>query len=118
MLTTGWRGVGVGVVVITGCSTGIGLETALAFGREGATVYATMRDTSKAGRVLEAAARDRSRIEIIELDVTDDASVTAAAEHILTETDGRVDVVVNNAGIGAFGAVEDLDIAQAQHIMD
>ena len=107
-----------GVVVVTGCSTGLGLETALAFGREGATVYATMRDTSKAGPVVDASVRDGSHIEVVELDVTDDTSVEVAAAHILGESDGRVDVLVNNAGIGAFGAVEDADATTARHIME
>ncbi len=107
-----------GVVVITGCSSGIGLETAVAFGRAGEAVYATMRDTSKAGPLLEASARDGSRVEVVALDVTDDASVDAAAEQILEATGGRVDVVVNNAGIGAVGAVADSEPGQARWIME
>jgi NAD(P)-dependent dehydrogenase (short-subunit alcohol dehydrogenase family) len=105
-------------VVITGCSTGIGLETALAFGRTGATVYATMRNPANATPLLDAAAADRSRVEVVALDVTDDASVTIAATAILTATGGRVDVVVNNAGIGGFGAVADVNLVQARNIME
>jgi NAD(P)-dependent dehydrogenase (short-subunit alcohol dehydrogenase family) len=107
-----------GVVVITGCSSGIGLETALAFGRAGETVYATMRATAKSGPLLDASARDGSRIEVVEMDVTDDASVNAAAEEILDATGGRVDVVVNNAGIGAVGAVENIGLDQARWVME
>jgi NAD(P)-dependent dehydrogenase (short-subunit alcohol dehydrogenase family) len=107
-----------GVVVITGCSTGLGLEMALAFGREGATVYATMRDTSKSGPLVDACARDGLRVQVVELDVTDDSSVEAAAARILDATGGCVDVLVNNAGIGAFGAVEDTDAVAARPIME
>jgi NAD(P)-dependent dehydrogenase (short-subunit alcohol dehydrogenase family) len=107
-----------GAVVITGCSTGLGLETALAFGRGGAAVYATMRDTAKATPLVETGRREGLDIEVVELDVTDDDSVRAAAAHVLGATDGRVDVLVNNAGVGAFGAVEDTDPTAARQIME
>jgi NAD(P)-dependent dehydrogenase (short-subunit alcohol dehydrogenase family) len=77
-----------------------------------------MRDTSRAEALVARGERDGSRIEVVALDVTDDVSVDAAARHILGATDGCVDVVVNNAGIGAFGAVEDSDPAEERRIME
>ena len=77
-----------------------------------------MRDTSKASPVVDAASRDGLRLEVVELDVTDNASVQAAAAHILAASGGCVDVLVNNAGIGAFGAVEDSEPVVARHIME
>ncbi len=94
------------VVVITGCSTGFGYEAALAFGRRGDRVYAGMRNTSKGdlGKVIGDEGIDA---EVIQLDVDDDASVRAALGSVL-EREGRVDVLVNNAGIGGTGgAIEE-----------
>jgi len=95
----------VGVVVITGCSTGFGLESALAFARRGDDVVATMRDMTKASALLRAAEAEGLRIEIAALDVTDTESVERAVDGVLQRT-GGIDVVVNNAGTGARAAVE------------
>jgi NAD(P)-dependent dehydrogenase (short-subunit alcohol dehydrogenase family) len=94
-----------GVVLITGCSSGFGLETALAFARRGDTVFATMRDTTKASALRRAADAERLALEITALDVTDTGSVQRAVAGILERT-GGIDVLVNNAGIGARAAVE------------
>ena len=94
------------VVVVTGCSSGIGLETALAFAADGNKVYATMRDTSKAGRLAAAAGGIDGEVKIVALDVASDTSVHMAAGRLLADTDGVVDVLVNNAGIGRVGTVE------------
>jgi NAD(P)-dependent dehydrogenase (short-subunit alcohol dehydrogenase family) len=92
------------VALITGCSTGIGFETALALAREGYRVFATMRDLKKSGPLRKAAAR--LPLEILPLDVDQPASVQRAAASLLAKT-GRIDVLVNNAGWGAFGALEE-----------
>jgi NAD(P)-dependent dehydrogenase (short-subunit alcohol dehydrogenase family) len=90
--------------VITGASSGFGLLTAKAFANAGWHVYATMRDA--AGRNAAVAGELRKLgIGIAELDVTDDASVEAAAKTILAEP-GAVDVLVNNAGTAFFGIQE------------
>ena len=65
------------VVLITGCSSGIGLETALAFARRGDRVYASMRNPAKAGRLHEQATAQGLNIDVVTLDVTNAASVTA-----------------------------------------
>lgn len=101
------------VALITGCSSGIGLETALEFGRKGDTVFASMRDTSKAGDLTGRAAAEKLAIEVVQLDVTDEESVRKAVAHVLASA-GRVDVLVNNAGIGAHGPIEETDDDEAK----
>jgi NAD(P)-dependent dehydrogenase (short-subunit alcohol dehydrogenase family) len=89
-----------GTVLITGSSRGIGRETALTFAERGWNVVATMRDPSR-GRDLA----ERRGVFVTRLDVEDEASV---AEGVAAGLDafGRLDVVVNNAGFGVFGALE------------
>ncbi len=82
-------------VLITGCSSGYGLETARHFHAKGWNVIATMR-TPRAD-ILPAS----DRLSVLALDVTDQNSITAAIE-----ASGAIDVLVNNAGIGMFGALE------------
>ncbi len=93
------------VVLVTGCSTGFGLLTALAFARRGDRVFATMRNVDKAGELLAAAEAEGLKVDVVALDVTDDASVTDAVAAVLREA-GTIDVLVNNAGIGGRSAVE------------
>lgn len=91
-------------VVVTGAGSGFGRLTAEAFAGDGWRVYATLRDVE--GRNARAAAELRSiGIASVELDVTQDASVEAAAKLILDET-GAIDVLVNNAGTAFFGIQE------------
>ena len=66
------------VVLITGCSSGFGLESALAFARRGHTTYATMRDLAKADTLVARAAAEGLDIELLALDVKDTTSVTSA----------------------------------------
>jgi NAD(P)-dependent dehydrogenase (short-subunit alcohol dehydrogenase family) len=89
------------VVVITGCSTGFGYESTLAFGRRGDRVYAGMRNPSK-GDLAKVISEEGIDAEVIQLDVDDDASVRGAIGSVL-EREGKVDVLVNNAGIGGTG---------------
>src|SRR3989442_1227448 len=94
------------VVLITGCSTGIGLQTAVAFARNGDTVVATMRNPAKADRLQKAAADAGVEVQVVALDVTSDASAQSAVAEVLGRH-GRIDVLVNNAGVGLSGPVED-----------
>jgi NAD(P)-dependent dehydrogenase (short-subunit alcohol dehydrogenase family) len=106
-----------GVVLITGCSTGIGLRTAVAFARAGDTVVASMRNTGKADGLRKAAADAGVEVDLVTLDVTDEASARAAVDDVLARH-GRIDVLVNNAGVGLSGAVEDFPEDQARTALE
>ena len=97
------------VAVITGTSSGIGFETALALAREGYYTYATMRDTTKSDKIKEVGKKENLKIDVLELDVDDENSVKDAIRKIL-EQKQRIDVLVNNAGWGLWGCVEDVSV--------
>ncbi|KAJ2725737.1 NADPH-dependent 1-acyl dihydroxyacetone phosphate reductase [Coemansia sp. Benny D115] len=101
------------VVLITGCSAGgIGHCLALEFAKSGCKVYASARNISKVDTELS-----RKGIELVELDVTDNMSVDAAVNQIL-RNEGRIDVLVNNAGISISGPVVEVDVSKVQQAMD
>jgi NAD(P)-dependent dehydrogenase (short-subunit alcohol dehydrogenase family) len=95
------------VAVITGSSSGIGLESALILGRNGYNTYATMRSPDKDTSIKAAVQNEGLPIRVVQLDVTDDSSVKIAVDHVMSEA-GRIDVLVNNAGYPLGGAFEDL----------
>lgn len=105
------------VVLITGCSSGIGLETALAFARRGDTTYASMRNPSKADALQSRADAEGLTVHVVTLDVTDDESVAAAVAAI-EALHGGIDVLVNNAGVGYGGAVETIPTERARALME
>ena len=106
------------VVLITGTSTGIGLATALQFARSGNTVYATMRNPATGSAALKAAAAaENLKINIAQLDVNDTVSVDRAVAAILAEA-GRIDVLVNNAGVGPLSIIERTTDAGAHDIFE
>jgi NAD(P)-dependent dehydrogenase (short-subunit alcohol dehydrogenase family) len=105
------------VVLITGCSSGFGLEAALSFARRGDTTVATMRKPDKAGALRERAAQESLDVEIERLDVCDEASVAECVGAVL-DRHGPVDVLVNNAGIGNTGSIETQDLANARRVLD
>jgi len=104
-------------VLITGTSTGIGFQTAVAAARAGFTVIATMRNLSRADALREAAAGAGGRLEIRALDVTDAASVDLVVRGIVEEH-GSLDAVVNNAGAASLGTVELLAIDEFRASME
>ena len=104
-------------VLITGTSKGIGLETALAFGRAGYKVYATMRNPSQSPLLAETASLEKLPISISTMDVDSDKSVRDGIAAILN-SNGSIDVLVNNAGVEAVGSVEDLPLAIFRAIME
>ena len=97
------------VVLVTGSSSGIGLATALHFGRLGDEVYAGVRNLSTATELAAAIEAEKLAIRPITLDVDDPASVTRTVGEVLARS-GRVDVLVNNAGIGGGGPIEDVPV--------
>ena len=99
------------VAVITGGSSGIGLETAFILARNGYTTYATMRSPYKDTSIKAVVQNEDLPIKVVQLDVTDDTSVKNAIDHILSEA-GRIDILVNNAGYGLVGAFEDLSMEE------
>ena len=98
---------GTRVVLVTGASSGIGEDTARRLQALGYIVYGAARRTDR----LQALAADG--IRPLAMDVTDDASMSAVVNRILEET-GRIDVLVNNAGYGSYGAIEDVPIDEAR----
>lgn len=97
------------IAIVTGSSSGIGYETALALAQEGYYTYATMRDTKKGNQVKEIAKKENLKLEVIELDVDKDKTIQDAINKIMKEKN-RIDVLVNNAGYGLFGCLEDLSM--------
>nr|AIF00098.1 putative short chain dehydrogenase [uncultured marine thaumarchaeote KM3_12_B11] len=97
------------VAVVTGTSSGIGFETALALAREGYYTYATMRDTTKSDKIKELGQKENLKINVLELDVDDENSVKTAIQKILDQKQ-RIDVLVNNAGWALWGCVEDVSV--------
>jgi len=97
------------VALVTGSSSGIGLESVLALARDGYDTFASMRDTRKAGELEYAAKKEDLKINVIELDVDKEESIISAIKKIMTDK-GRIDVLVNNAGYGQFGCIEDVPI--------
>ncbi|QLH05112.1 short-chain dehydrogenase/reductase [Nitrosopumilus oxyclinae] len=97
------------VALVTGSSSGIGLETALSLARDGYYTFASMRNLEKAAELEHAAKKENLPIKVIELDVDSEQSIVSAIKKVVSEG-GRLDVLVNNAGYGQFGCTEDLTI--------
>ncbi|HEY5051034.1 MAG TPA: oxidoreductase [Acidothermaceae bacterium] len=99
------------VAIVTGASSGIGHASALRLQAAGFTVYAGARRVEKMKDLADAG------VHPVDLDVTDDASMVALVDRVIADT-GRIDVLVNNAGYGSFGAVEDTPIAEGRRQFD
>lgn len=111
-------------ILITGSSSGFGYLTAKTLARKGYTVFASMRGASEEGKNAQKASElrrwaksEQLALHVIELDVTDEASIDAAIASIINTT-GQLDVVINNAGVGSFGMVETFSIEQVHTLYD
>ncbi|MFJ9817469.1 SDR family oxidoreductase [Streptomyces sp. NPDC101151] len=104
-------------VLITGTSSGIGLATAIAAARSGWRTVATLRDTARADGLRKAAADVGIELDIRQLDVTDETSVAAAVDGVIADY-GRLDAVVNNAGAGHLGTLENDSVADVRQVME
>ncbi|HEX2231178.1 MAG TPA: SDR family oxidoreductase [Nitrososphaeraceae archaeon] len=99
------------VAIVTGSSSGIGYATSLLLARNRFHTYATMRNTEKSADIQEIANKERLPLQVIQLDVNDDASIRNSIKTIERENE-RIDVLVNNAGYGLVGAFEDLSVEE------
>ena len=114
-IDTNWEWASGNVVLITGASRGFGEAAARAAATRGNTVVATMRNPQRDGEKVQAGFRDA--IHPIELDVTDDAGVQRAVQETIDRF-GRIDVLVNNAGYGLYGTVEDVSEEEIRNEFD
>jgi 1-acylglycerone phosphate reductase len=102
-------------VLITGCSRGgIGSELAFAFQKAGLTVFATARNTGK----IDPALVKLQNVEVLELDVASSASISAAAKAIDSRLHGRLDILVNNSGVGVPGPIAEIQLEEAKKMFD
>ncbi|MBI2830403.1 MAG: SDR family oxidoreductase [Chloroflexi bacterium] len=105
------------VILITGCSSGMGLEAAVALAKKGHKVYATMRDLKKRGDLDRRLAEEGVSAEVLRLDVTEDASIAACVDRI-NRAEGRLDVLINNSGFGLGGPLEAATIQEIEKMFD
>jgi NAD(P)-dependent dehydrogenase (short-subunit alcohol dehydrogenase family) len=99
------------VALVTGSSSGMGFTTAVMLARAGIHTYASMRNLKKSKTITDLADKENLPLQVIQLDVNDDKSVKDAIAKIVTEKE-RIDVLVNNAGYGLFGSIEDVSIEE------
>ena len=95
------------VALVTGASSGIGESTVGRLIQDGFIVYGAARRVSRMTQLERIGAR------ILAMDVTDDASMVAGIDHIIAR-EGRIDVLINNAGYGSYGAIEDVNLTEAR----
>lgn len=104
-------------ILITGTSTGVGFESAILFAQQGYKVYATMRNLAKATALQQKAEEDNLDIEILELDVTKTETIEKVVNKII-EKDGKIDVLLNNAGAGFAKTTELASMEEAEWVTD
>jgi NAD(P)-dependent dehydrogenase (short-subunit alcohol dehydrogenase family) len=104
-------------ILITGANSGIGRAAAVRFAAAGDRVYAGMRSTAKADKLLSLAKVEGCEVWPVELDVDDAASVARGVRRVMDDA-GHLDVLVNNAGIGWNAAVEDVDVEAAKRVFE
>jgi NAD(P)-dependent dehydrogenase (short-subunit alcohol dehydrogenase family) len=104
-------------VIVTGSSTGLGLETALHLAGAGFRVYATLRDPARGPEVLQAAAERGVELRVLRLDLTDRESIDEAVEKVVREC-GEIFGLVNNGGIGLRGCVEDCSEDEIRQVFE
>ncbi len=105
------------VAVISGCSSGFGLLTAIEMAKAGFTVVATMRNLERRGALDEAAKQAGVPLDVRKLDVTDTASLPGFVDGVVKDY-SRVDVLVNNAGFSISGFIEDLEVDEVRKVFD
>ena len=104
-------------VLVTGCSSGFGLEIAVELAQRDWHVFATMRNLDKSGR-LESFLTRSDKVDVFQLDVTDGSSIERAVKEILAITGGRLEAVVHNAGVSHGAAFEDVPDDEARRVFE
>ena len=105
------------IILITGCSTGVGFECAIEFAKAGNTVYATMRNLEKAINLEKRASEESLKINILQLDVQDITSIERVVQLIIDE-EGQIDILINNAGQGFLRTVEQATDEEVKNLFD
>lgn len=105
------------LALVTGSNSGIGLATAVSLARARHTVVAAMRNLARGAEIRKIAAQEKLPIHLATLDVDDDASVRAAFSEVVAQH-GPVEVLVNNAGIGGGGAIEETPLDSFRQVME
>ncbi|MCL4115687.1 UNVERIFIED_CONTAM: hypothetical protein GTU68_042767 [Idotea baltica] len=104
-------------VLITGTSTGVGFESAILLAKSGYKVYASMRNTAKSESLKEIREKHDLEIEVLQLDVTDTKSIQAAINTII-QKDGRIDILINNAGAGFAKTTEQSSVDEIRWVTE
>lgn len=102
------------VALITGCSSGIGHETALMLARNGYHTFATMRNVKKQNSLLKVSVQEKLTLKVLELDVNNETCIDKAISQVKNET-SRIDVLINNAGYGLVGFFEELTLDEIRN---
>lgn len=105
------------IALITGTSSGIGLNTAVTLAQAGYTVVATMRNLAKADTLRQAALQAGVELDVRQMDVQDQSGVSNCVNAVMHDY-GRIDVLINNAGSGYFAPLEETSMADLQQVMD
>ena len=104
-------------ILITGASTGIGLETAIQLAEQGHKVFASMRNIEKSTLLKQTAEKRGVKLNIMQLDVLDDQSIANCISEII-KSDERIDVLINNAGAGFIRTMEQASMDEIKQVMD
>lgn len=105
------------VILITGTSSGIGLETAIMLAEQGHKVYATMRDLNKRSALENEAEKRNAKLHVRQLDVQNEKSIQACVAEIIAQ-EHKIDVLINNAGAGFIKPMEQASMDEIQQVMD
>src|SRR5437016_7132484 len=105
------------VTVVTGANSGIGRASAIYLASRGHRVFGTIRDEARAAKLKAMAGEAGVEVELVTLDVADDHSVQGGIDEVLRRA-GRIDVLVNNAGIAANGVVEEVAPDRVLEVMN
>ncbi len=105
------------IILLTGASSGLGLHTSIALAKQNYKVYAAVRSPKRSTELLSVIKQNVQHINLLQLDVTDMSSIEHAVSHIIA-TEGKIDVLINNAGVGFRKSIEQANINEIQDILN